>query len=355
VAFPGLVGRDEGELDAADMQAFTDFTLQITYPPNPIRNLDNSLRPQEQAGFDLYDGRITDTVANCNGCHQLDRALGFFGTGGGSTFEGEAMEFKVPHLRNAYQKVGMFGMAPSPFFIGADTSFTGDQVRGSGFLHDGSVPTVSDFLSANVFNDVSETDRDNLEAFVMAFETNLAPIVGQQVTLSDQSGPDSQARVDLLIERAGTPFVIPREGTATECDLVATGVVDGGAESWLRRRDGSFESTDGTLSESELLALADVPGQPLTFTCAPPGSGPRMVGVDPEGGLGGFGGAAGSGGIGGSSGAGGSGGDGGTSTENGNGGCGCVVNASPRDHLSGVALAALTLLGLALMRRRRRD
>jgi len=360
VAFPGLVGRDEGTLAEGDMQAFTNFALQITYPPNPIRNLDNSLRPQEQAGFDLYNGRITDTVANCNGCHQLDRALGFFGTGGGSTFEGETMEFKVPHLRNAYQKVGMFGMAPNPLFTGADTSFTGDQIRGSGFLHDGSMPTVLDFLGADVFNDVSLTDRTNLEAFVMAFETDLAPIVGQQVTLTDQSGPDSQARVDLLIERAGTPFIIPREGTATECDLVATGVIDGGPESWLRRSDGSFDSTDGTLSETDLLALADVPGQPLTFTCAPPGSGPRMAGVDPEGGLGGFGGAGGSGGvggsggIGGSSGAGGSGGDGGTSTENNNGGCDCVVNASPRDHVSGFTLAAVTLLGLALMRRRRR-
>ncbi len=343
VAFPGLVGRDEGKLTEANMQAFTDFALQISYPPNPIRRLDNSLRPQEQAGFDLYDGRITDTVANCNGCHQLDRELGFFGTGGGSTFEGEAMEFKVPHLRNAYQKVGMFGMAPSPFFM-ASTPFTGDQVRGSGFLHDGSVPTVSAFLSANVFNDVSETDQDNLEAFVMAFETDLAPIVGQQVTLTDQSGSDAQARADLLIERAGTPFVIPNEGTATECDLVVTGVVDGVRQSWLRRSDGSFESKLGVMSEAELLALAEVPGQPLTFTCAPPGSGPRMASVDPE---------VGSGGAGGVGGAGGAGGDGGTSTGDGGGGCGCVVGASPWERPSGAAMVAAMLLGLAIVRRRR--
>jgi YVTN family beta-propeller protein len=346
VAFPGLVGRDEGELDEADMQAFTDFALQITYPPNPIRNLDNSLRPQEQAGFDLYFGRITDTVANCDGCHRLDRELGFFGTSGGSTFEGETMEFKVPHLRNAYQKVGMFGVAPSPFFTGANTSFTGDQVRGSGFLHDGSIPTLNDFLSANVFDGVSETDRDNLEAFVMAYDSNLAPVVGQQVTLTDESEADTQARVDLLIARAGTPFVIHDEGTATECDLVVTGVVDGEPKSWLRRSDGSFESEDGEISESELLMLAEVPGQPLTFTCAPPGSGPRMVGVDPPIGSGG------SGGMGGSSGAGGSGGvDGSPETDN--GGCGCVVYTSPRDALSGGALAVLTLLGLAIIRRRR--
>jgi MYXO-CTERM domain-containing protein len=346
VAFPGLVGRDEGELDETDMQAFTDFALQITYPPNPIRSLDNSLRPQEQEGFDLYFGRITDTVANCDGCHRLDRELGFFGTSGGSTFEGETMEFKVPHLRNAYQKVGMFGMAPSPFFTGADTSFTGDQVRGSGFLHDGSVPTLHDFFSANVFNGVSEMDRDNLEAFVMAYDSNLAPIVGQQVTLTAQSEADSQARVDLLIARAGTPFVIHDEGTATECDLVVTGVVDGEPKSWLRRSDGSFESEDGSISESELLLLAEVPGQPLTFTCAPPGSGPRMVGVDPPIGSGG------SGGMGGSSGTGGSGGADG-SPETDNGGCGCVVEPTPRDSLSGGALAALTLLGLAIIRRRR--
>jgi len=338
VAFPGLVGRDEGELDVEDMQAFTDFALRITYPPNPIRRLDNSLRPQEQAGFELYDGRITDTVANCNGCHVLDRSLGFFGTSGGSTFEGEAMEFKVAHLRNAYQKVGMFGMAPSPFFTDAATSFTGDQVRGSGFLHDGSVPTITDFLSANVFNDVSATDRENLEALVMAFDTNLAPIVGQQVTLSDTSESDTQSRVELLIARAGTPFAIPNEGTATECDLVVAGVVDGAPERWLRLSDGSFESQSGVISEAELLALAEVPDQPLTFTCAPPGSGARMAGVQ----------------AGGSGGTGGAGGSGGSTTESNNGGCGCVVGPSPRERVSGAALAALTVLGLSMMRRRRR-
>ena len=347
VAFPGLVGRDQGELDPEDMQAFTDFALQITYPPNPIRQLDNSLRPNEQAGLDLYKGRITDTVANCNGCHVLDPESGFFGTSGGSTFEGEAMEFKVPHLRNAYQKVGMFGMAPSPFFTGADTAFAGDQVRGSGFLHDGSVPRMTDFLSANVFNDVSSTDRQNLEALVMAFDSNLAPIVGQQVTLRQESEADTDARVDLLIERAGTPFAIAEEAAATECDLLVTGVVDDQAQRWLRRSDGSFESLEGSISETDLLALADIPGQSLTFTCTPPGSGARMAGVDPEA-MGGTGGDGGEGGSGGSA------GSGGLNTENGKGGCGCVVGASPREGLSGAAVAALTLLGLATMQRRRR-
>ena len=41
-AFPGLLGRD-AELSEAEMQAFADFILTVTYPPNPIRALDMSL------------------------------------------------------------------------------------------------------------------------------------------------------------------------------------------------------------------------------------------------------------------------------------------------------------------------
>src|SRR5262249_13540133 len=46
VAFQGLVGRSQ-QLDADEMKAFTDFILQVTYPPNPIHNLDNSFTPDQ--------------------------------------------------------------------------------------------------------------------------------------------------------------------------------------------------------------------------------------------------------------------------------------------------------------------
>ena len=49
VAFPGLIGRS-AMIPADDMQAFADFVLQIMYPPNPIRNLDDSLTVSQQAG-----------------------------------------------------------------------------------------------------------------------------------------------------------------------------------------------------------------------------------------------------------------------------------------------------------------
>jgi hypothetical protein len=279
VAFPGLIGRDEGELDPSAMQLFTNFALALTYPPNPIRPLDNSLSPPAAAGESLYHGAITDTVANCNGCHTLDRSRGSFGTSGASTFENEAMEFKVPHLRNAYQKVGMFGEPPSNFFPDADGSFMGDQVRGTGFLHDGSVSTVFNFVGAGVFG-VNDNEQRQLEAFIMEFDSDLAPIVGQQATLTTNSGIDTLQRIDLLIERAdATYYVNPGFGAVKECDLIVKGVLDGAYRGWLYAGGDTFTSDhsgEPPWSKSELLAIADVPGQGLTFTCVPPGSGTRM-------------------------------------------------------------------------------
>lgn len=276
VAFPGLIGRDEGELNPNDMQFFTDFALRLTYPPNPIRPLDNSLSAQAGNGKTLYNGAITDTVANCNGCHALDPEQGFFGTSGASTFENEAMEFKVPHLRNAYQKVGMFGEAPTNFFPNADGSFMGDQVRGTGFLHDGSVSTVFNFVGAGVFS-INDNQQRDLEAFIMEFDSDLAPIVGQQATLSPSSGTDTLDRIDLLIDRAETAY--PPLSAVKECDLIVKGVLNGAYRGWLYAGSDTFTSDDSgetPWSKSELLAIADVPGQALTFTCVPPGSGTRM-------------------------------------------------------------------------------
>jgi DNA-binding beta-propeller fold protein YncE len=278
VAFPGLLGRDEGQLTAGEMQTFTTFILQVNYPPNPIRSLDNSLTPQQQSGLNVYTGPITDTVANCAGCHELDRAQGFFGTGGGSTFENETMEFKVPHLRNAYQKVGMFGQMPSPFFPNASGTFMGDQVRATGFLHDGSVATPRNFLAAGVFSTTTTQERD-LEALLMAFETDMAPIVGQQVTLTDTSGPTVDARITLLIQRAETSFVLPGNINTKECDLIVKGVVGGEQRGWVYLGGDQFDpdmAAEPVWSRADLEDEASIPGQPLTFTCVPPGSGVRM-------------------------------------------------------------------------------
>jgi YVTN family beta-propeller protein len=287
-AFPALVGRDEGELADADMEDFADFILAVRLPPNPVRSLDNQLSAAAARGRDIFLNRPgTDGIASCDGCHTLDPAQGFFGSGGRTTFENEPQEFKVAPLNNAYQKVGMFGM-PDVDFVNlapARRQHQGPQVRGFGYLHDGSIATIDDFLHASVFF-LEQRDRTDLEQFTLAFDTTFAPIVGQQATLTATNGAAVGAALDRMRTRAATPFILAGEPQARECDLVARGTIDGGDRGFLfDPAAGVYRSdraTEVPLTDAALRALAASPEQELTFTCAPPGSG-RALALDRDG------------------------------------------------------------------------
>jgi hypothetical protein len=295
LAFEGLVGM-EGTITGGEMQQFADFMLQVQLPPNPIRALDNSLAnpaaptPSEQRGSDTWfscgagtiecaplDANATDMVEDCDGCHSLDPLYGFFGTGGEESFEGEPQHMKVPHNRNMYQKIGMFGV-------------NGNQVRGTGFLHDGSVDTLKTFVSAGAFTftppETAAQKQDDLEAFLLAFPTDIAPIVGQQVTIGpDNFGvSDVNARITLIDDQANEPFESAVLGGAvTRCDVVVKTVEGGVEKGYFSSNGGTYTPDDNgvSISEAVLRAKADPNGgaRTLTYTAVPPGSGQRM-GID---------------------------------------------------------------------------
>jgi YVTN family beta-propeller protein len=295
VAFDGLLGRDAGPLPPADMAAFAGFVLATMLPPNPLRGLDNALTDanqpvSEQRGRDFYFGPVSDGVRDCNGCHVLDPAQGFFGADGGSSFEAETQDLKVPHLRNLYQKVGMFGMPAVGFFLPGDNSAKGAQIRGFGFLHDGSVDTLLRFHRAQVFDfggDPVAADalRRDMEAFMLAFDSDFAPIVGQQVSLDATSGAADHARVDLLRQRAMAAFVLAGHPGVRECDLIVKGNVGGTPRGWTMTASGSYlDDTGATIADAALRALAGTAGQELSFTCVYPLAGTPdagdRIGVD---------------------------------------------------------------------------
>jgi YVTN family beta-propeller protein len=287
VAFDGLLGRG-GPISTSDMQAFTDFILQVTYPPNPIRALDNSLTPDEQAGHDFFFGPTSDVFSDCNGCHVLAPNQGFFGGDGLTSFEGETQLFKIPHLRNLYQKVGMFGFPSVGFVTGGDHGHKGDQMRGFGFLHDGSFDTLFRFHNGLVFSrdftafgpnpggfpsgPTGDAMRRQVERFMLAFDTNLAPIVGQQATLTATNGAAVGARIDLMLARAA----------AGECEVAVKGFVGGKERGWVSNPDGTFATDlagEPAVTDAALRALAATPGQELNYVCAPPANGAR-IGID---------------------------------------------------------------------------
>ena len=334
VAFPGLLGN-AAQLSDDDMTAFTNFTLQITYPPNPIRSLDDSLTTEQQAGRDFYFNQMadggeapSDAVHNCNGCHVLDRTAnagstahpGFFGTDGRLSFESEPQLFKVAHLRNAYQKLGMYAASTSNRFLATLVPPLNGQpaaggpvaaVRGFGYQHDGTLGTVEEFLSASVFlqhdtaitlpagtlppnptgipffasttnpfdssSGISSAGialRHELAAFVLAYDSNMFPVVGQQVTLTARDASSALDRIALLEARA----------TAGECDLTVRAFIAGRDRGFVYA-NGAFVSDLArapSVSEGALRVLAAASGSSLTFTAVPPGSGWR-IGVDRDG------------------------------------------------------------------------
>ena len=250
------------------MQAFTDFALQLSYPPNPHRPLDNVLTADQSEGRRVYTRVFTspDSSVGCNTCHVLDPANGRFGTAGSliAVLAANEQDFKVPHFRNIYQKVGLFrGGLNQP------------QIRGFGLSEPGSSPGMLALANSGDFNFETARQPEQLTAFIFAYDTLLAPIVGQQITLRSDSPATAEERIDLLFARAQVAGSVP------ECDLIVKGVWNGEQRGAVRLSDDQFQ-TDRTAQQLTLQELKDLgtqSGNHLTFTCTPPNSGQRM-GID---------------------------------------------------------------------------
>lgn len=296
-AFEGVLGR-HAQLSNADMSAFADFILQVTYPPNPIRNLDDSDTPDQaeaRAFFnDVPNSSFLAPATRCNDCHRLDPsandefdvfAPGFFGSNNNSSFVFLSQLLKNPHLRNQYQKVGMFGKRTNPLVNPGDNGHMGDQVRGFGFLHDGSVDTEFRFLSIILFSQIAGVNdigipvnaagdamRRKLASLMLAFPSNLKPAVGQQITLSAKTPTSVDNRIDFLEQRA----------VAGDCDLVAKARIEGREQGYLYV-NGKYRKDDAgkpPISSATLRHWARlIPWASVTFTCVPLGSGVR-IGID---------------------------------------------------------------------------
>ncbi len=299
-AFESLLGRSS-PLTEQEMQQFTDFILQVAYPPNPIRALDNSLTPGQAAAKNIFfNVKGTIGLFTCHDCHHTDPngnaefgvpRPGFFGADGRSLLGLPGVggqNFKVPQLRNLYQKVGMFGVPEDPdFHVGTDTSHMGDSIRGFGFLHDGSIDTINRFHSGPGFiqsptnpdappaGPSGDAVREMIGDFLFAFDSNLAPIVGQQVTLTSTNAQVAQPRIELLIARAN----------AGECELVAKLETGNRTAGFLYQPSSRLFLQDRLaqpkVSNAWLRAAAKFKHE-VTYTCVPPGSGLR-IGIDRDG------------------------------------------------------------------------
>ena len=121
-------------------------------------------------------------------------------------------------------------------------------------------------------NEAGTPLRRAVEAFLYAFDSNLKPIVGQQVTLTTTNSATVGPRIDLLIARAN-------QG---DCDLVAKGKAQPFGKGFLYVGSGNFKPDKASkplLTDAALRAEIINNSEWLTYTCVPPGSGQR-IGID---------------------------------------------------------------------------
>jgi YVTN family beta-propeller protein len=266
-AFVSLLGGPR-QLAPAEMADFSAFIQSLTYPPNPNQNLDRILPnpgtgPSAARGAQLFNSLLFDAgTFTCNFCHT---ATPGFGTGtNGGLVPGfallESQDFKVPQLRGEYQKTGF-------------TRAAGEQLTGYGFIHDGSTDSLLTFLHSPVFNFQNDNQRRDIEQFVLAFDSGIAPAVGLQVTVNvdNKNSQTTVDRINLLMAQA----------TAGNCELIVKGLYNGASRGFLYTGSGLFQTdkqNESSVSVQTLLQSAGLRSE-LTFTGVPVGAG-RRNGID---------------------------------------------------------------------------
>ncbi len=268
VAFPGLLRKDS-QLTTGSMQAFTDFMNTVVFPPNPNRNLDDTLTAAGSAGQNEFLNMTRDSPFQCVSCHGLPA-----GTNGkfiNTQADQSSQAMKVPHLRNMHEKTGL---ALSPNIL---VAVPAETRNGFGFTHDGEVDTLVTFLNVPVFSfGGNMTAINNTIAFMDQFDSGQAVTVGHQITFDGTNNGDpgfntllaalNQGKIDLVVKGVfgGVPrtfrctTVSPTQATC-QPDRVGESAIDAAA---LRDSSGS--------------------GSELTFWAVPVGFGQRM-GLDRDG------------------------------------------------------------------------
>lgn len=277
-AFEGLLGGT-GVTDE-EMQQFATFLETVEFAPNPYQSKDRVYAGAEDLGQQLYgmaphagkDYTVGQPGLKCVSCHEasfLDRS-DFTGTQPFAGFDAEVQVMNPTQLRGVYEK-----------------EFK--DLTGFGTHHDGITAGVRGFLDVqllgtDVFNRLTAQERDDITAFVLAWDTGMAPMVGDQFHLNQGSSGAAAAFLDLAESLARTPEV--------HLDLIAKGWwmspggqrvpmgfvfrLDPASGKWKYLRDNG-----DVYGRVVLMNWAQSGDGEFTFTAVPPGLGVRL-GVDED-------------------------------------------------------------------------
>ncbi|MBL8151909.1 MAG: hypothetical protein JNN15_18455 [Blastocatellia bacterium] len=272
-AFVTLLGGSR-ELTQTEMAKFKAFVASLTYPPNPLENLDRTYPSNAERGRQLFNGPKLDIgLLRCVDCHDTSKNGGF----GPGTSNYIAPNFllvgdkesndvsidqniKVPQLRGLYEKTALLP--------------NGKRISGFGYINDGYRQDVIAHLdNPRNFSFASMQDMKDVEAYVLTLDTGIAPTVGLQVTVntSNKTSTSVTNRLRLLMEQADK----------NNCDLIVKGIFAGQRRGFSYVGNGMFRTDRASEARISWRALVESVEQKseLTFTGVPVGAGRRM-GID---------------------------------------------------------------------------
>jgi YVTN family beta-propeller protein len=290
--FTNLLAGDTA-LTTNEMQEFKGFLTNIFFPPNPLRTFQNGLltnMPLPGMFGRGLDGHTPNGpplpvgnaaqgnsafAATCALCHEFNRGGGQFG----SPLARETQRVRNAQLRNLPDKLGM------------DMTRTNSRA-GFGFIHDGTVDSLSRFLLDGFGDDVNVAGNDqqvaNVIAFVLSFSgsglnvfNNATPsrdvpaAVGKQNMVTTPATNELLGAMLDLARNVDPETLIPR----SRVELVARGIKGSERRGWLYKPEFDWFQSDRNSEHytfAELLALAS-PSTPLTFMMVPFPSGQRIA------------------------------------------------------------------------------
>jgi hypothetical protein len=267
-AFDSLLGG--AALSPADMTAYRAFINTMVFQPNPNQNLDRTL-PASFAGGNPVAGRNLFLNTNyqgsgvtglkCNTCHAVpvgsDRSIT------PAILLQEPQSFKVPHLRNVYQKLRFTNA------VGAMA------VQGFGLVHDGMDPNLFGFFSRPVFGAFANNTaiKQDISSFVQCFDTGAAPAIGYGRTITSTSVSIA------AVSNAWSVLEAQAAAGGTNIDLIVKGTIGGSLRGLLYQPAQNNYASDkagvGPFTRVQLRTFAQN-GDVFTIMGAPPGSGRRF-------------------------------------------------------------------------------